>query len=134
MSKVANLIKMIWILQNQKITKIESLANELEVSARQIRRYRDELELAGVYIDSITGRYGGYVIKDRYIMIDNKSPDALIDLDFFIKLFGNLPIEDFDDIRINIALFKDDETLRKALLNIDSYDNLLKMFEIRCIS
>lgn len=30
-----------------------------------IRQYKNELEEAGIYIDSVTGKYGGYKIDDE---------------------------------------------------------------------
>lgn len=67
MSKISNMLNMIQILKDKKIHSIQSLAEKLEVSERMIRQYKLELEEAGIYIDSITGKYGGYKIED-----DNK--------------------------------------------------------------
>ena len=58
---------MIQILKDKKVHSIQSLSEDLEVSERMIRQYKLELEEAGIYIDSITGKYGGYKIED-----DNK--------------------------------------------------------------
>ncbi len=60
MSKISNILIMLKMLQSGKIYKIKELADILEVSPRQIRTYKNELEKAGVYIDSISGPYGGY--------------------------------------------------------------------------
>ncbi len=46
-------------------TKINCLADHLEVGKREIRRYRDDLEMAGFYIDSLTGSNGGYKLIDK---------------------------------------------------------------------
>lgn len=67
MSKISNMLNMIQILKDKKVHSIQSLSEELEVSERMIRQYKLELEEAGIYIDSITGKYGGYKIED-----DNK--------------------------------------------------------------
>lgn len=63
MSKVANMLNMIQILKDEKIHSIQELAERLEVSERMIRQYKVELEQAGIYINSITGKYGGYQIE-----------------------------------------------------------------------
>lgn len=63
MSKVSNMLKMLQILKDEKIHSIQNLAEELEVSERMIRQYKQELEQAGIYIHSITGKYGGYQIE-----------------------------------------------------------------------
>ena len=61
------MLNMIQILKDKKVHSIQSLSEDLEVSERMIRQYKLELEEAGIYIDSITGKYGGYKIED-----DNK--------------------------------------------------------------
>lgn len=63
MSKVANMLNMLQILKDEKIHSIQELAEKLEVSERMVRQYKVELEQTGIYINSITGRYGGYKIE-----------------------------------------------------------------------
>lgn len=63
MSKTANILKMVQILKDEKVHSIQELAEKLEVSERMIRQYKVELEQAGIYINSITGKYGGYQIE-----------------------------------------------------------------------
>lgn len=63
MSKVANMLNMVQILKDGKIHSIQELSEKLEVSERMIRQYKVELEQAGIYINSITGKYGGYKIE-----------------------------------------------------------------------
>lgn len=65
MSKISNMLNMIQILKDKKVHSIQSLSEDLEVSERMIRQYKLELEEAGIYIDSITGKYGGYKIEDE---------------------------------------------------------------------
>lgn len=67
MSKISNMLNMIQILKDKKVHSIQSLSEDLEVSERMIRQYKLELEEAGIYIYSITGKYGGYKIEN-----DNK--------------------------------------------------------------
>lgn len=63
MSKVANMLNMLQILKDEKVHSIQEVAEKLEVSERMIRQYKLELEQAGIYINSITGKYGGYQIE-----------------------------------------------------------------------
>lgn len=63
MSKVSNVLTMIEILQSGRKYSISELASELEVSERMIRLYKEEAEKAGIYIDTIMGPYGGYVLN-----------------------------------------------------------------------
>ena len=70
MSKVANMLNMVQILKDGKVNSLQSLAKELEVSVRMIRQYKVELEQAGIYIDSNTGKYGGYKLEQELNKID----------------------------------------------------------------
>ncbi len=63
MSKVSNVITMLELLQSGRKYSIFELSNELEVSERMIRVYKEDLEKAGIYIDTIMGPYGGYVLN-----------------------------------------------------------------------
>ena len=63
MSKLSNIITMIQLLQSGKKYSIKELSNVLEVSERMIRVYKEDLEKAGIYIDTIMGPYGGYVLN-----------------------------------------------------------------------
>lgn len=68
MSKVSNVLTMIQLLSAGRKYSIQELAERLEVSPRMIRVYRDEIEMAGIYIDSIRGPYGGYVLNQNINM------------------------------------------------------------------
>lgn len=63
MSKVSNVITMLSLLQSGKKYNIKELSSLLEVSERMIRVYKEDLEKAGIYIDTIMGPYGGYVLN-----------------------------------------------------------------------
>ena len=73
MSKIANMLNMVQILKDENIHSIKSLAQKLEVSERMIRKYKQELEQAGIYINSITGKYGGYQIdkENNFLKLEN---------------------------------------------------------------
>ena len=63
MSKLSNALLMIEYLSSGKKYSIKELSEKLEVSPRMVRVYKDELEKAGIYIDTIKGPYGGYVLN-----------------------------------------------------------------------
>ncbi len=73
MSKIANMLNMIQILKDENIHSIQSLAQKLEVSQRRVRSYKQELEQAGIYINSVTGKYGGYQIdkENNFLKLEN---------------------------------------------------------------
>ena len=70
MSKLSNLIYMIKLLQSGRKYTINELSKTLEVTPRMIRVYKDELEKAGIYIDSISGIYGGYLLNNKLTTIN----------------------------------------------------------------
>ena len=63
MSKISNCLLMLEYLENGRKYNIKELAEKLEVSERMVRSYKEELEKAGIFIDSIMGPYGGYVLN-----------------------------------------------------------------------
>ena len=70
MSKVGNALKMLAILKHRRIVSRKELAEILEVSEREISRYRDDLEGAGMHIRETRGRYGGYELVGRDYLLD----------------------------------------------------------------
>lgn len=63
MSKLSNAITMIELLNSGKKYSIDELSNILEVTPRMVRIYKEEIEKSGIYIDTIRGPYGGYVLN-----------------------------------------------------------------------
>ena len=88
MSKISNVLTMLQLLQPGKKYSINELSRELEVSARMIRIYKEDLEKAGIYVDTIMGPYGGYVLNQtiriparRFKMKDAKLLDRYISIE-----------------------------------------------------
>ncbi|MDG4657538.1 WYL domain-containing transcriptional regulator [Ectobacillus antri] len=82
MSKLSNALRMIELLHARKKMKISELAAELEVKERMIRNYRDELALAGIFVESDKGRDGGYYISNTSFFpvrnMSHKELEALV--------------------------------------------------------
>ena len=68
MSKISNVITMLELLESGRKYSIKELSDKLEVSERMIRVYKEDLEKAGIYIDTIMGPYGGYVLNQSIRM------------------------------------------------------------------
>ncbi|AOT70854.1 helix-turn-helix transcriptional regulator [Geosporobacter ferrireducens] len=69
MSSIGNALKLYLLLQSKGKMKIRDIAKELEVDERTVRRYRDDLEQAMIYIDSQAGKHGGYYLhNDNYLL------------------------------------------------------------------
>lgn len=62
MSKITNVLMMLDYLSTGKKYTIKQLSSKLGVTERMIRYYKQELESAGIYIDSFKGPNGGYYI------------------------------------------------------------------------
>lgn len=81
-SKLSNMLKMIILLQSRGKMKTQELSEILEVKERQIRTYRDEMEKAGIYVESRMGPNGGYCLeRDAYvppITVTSEEYEALI--------------------------------------------------------
>ena len=65
MSKVSNVLTMLEYLSSGRKYSIKELSKKLEVSPRMVRVYKEELEKAGICIDTIKGPYGGYVLNQN---------------------------------------------------------------------
>ena len=65
MGKIGNTLLMLKLLNGGKKYTIKELSEIIEVSPRQIRTYKEELEKAGIYIETISGRYGGYYYPSK---------------------------------------------------------------------
>ena len=86
MSKISNVLIMLQYLTSGRKYSINELAEKIEVSPRMIRTYKEELEKAGIYIDTIMGPYGGYVLNQtvRVPVRKFKLKDSIL-LDEYIK-------------------------------------------------
>lgn len=101
MAKLSNLLVMVELLKNGRKYSVKELADYLEVSERVIREYKVFLEEAGIYVESMKGPYGGYVLRQD----------------------TNLPIPNFN--KFDIELIKKcsnnlgDENLKEELKNLE---------------
>ena len=68
MSKLSNLLNMYLLLQGRNMMKVKELADIIEVSERTIKGYKEDLEKAGIYIGTKSGRYGGYFLENKMIL------------------------------------------------------------------
>jgi predicted DNA-binding transcriptional regulator YafY len=72
MSKLSNTLTMLQLLSSGRKYSIKELSETLEVTPRMIRVYKEDLEKAGIFIDTIMGPYGGYVLKQEIRIDTNK--------------------------------------------------------------
>lgn len=68
MGKLSNILTMAELLSSGRKYSISELATILEVTPRMIRFYKEELEKSGIYVDTIRGPYGGYILDTARIL------------------------------------------------------------------
>ena len=68
MSKVSNALTLLQLLSNNRKYSVKELAEILEVTPRMVRIYKQDLEKAGIYVDTISGPYGGYVLSYNVLL------------------------------------------------------------------
>jgi len=81
MAKFSNLLVMLQLLNTGKKYSVKELSSYLEVSERVVREYKLFLEEAGIYVDTIRGPYGGYVLRKNvnvpFLLFNNKDVEIL---------------------------------------------------------
>lgn len=110
MGKLGNTILMLKLLSNGRIYTINELSKIIEVSPRQIRTYKEELEKAGIYIDSYAGRNGGYGYSSK--IYKEEVGFDVNDLNNLEKIY--LELDDAKDIKNN--LYQTIEKVRSIVL------------------
>ncbi|KAB8127280.1 WYL domain-containing protein, partial [Gracilibacillus oryzae] len=105
MSKLSNCFAMVQLLMARNKMKIDELAEELEVKPRMIRQYKQELELAGIYIESERGANGGYYLDKKSIFpIRNFHSEEIRQLQIAIQAYLSKQPE--HDVTLRNALEK----------------------------
>lgn len=119
MSKISQIIRMIQLLNAGKKFSIRDLADELDISERMVRHYKNELEVAGIYITTIKGRYGGYVLDNKFILpavkINNKD----------IEVLSSMKSEKIKPLLNKLKVIVDEYDFNK----IDTYSDKFKTFQ-----
>ncbi len=80
MGKLSNIVTMIQLLNTGKKYTVDELSKILEVTPRMVRSYKEELDKAGIYVDTIMGPYGGYVLNQSIRMPVRKFRKKDVDL------------------------------------------------------
>ena len=121
MSKITNTILMIKLLSNGRVYSVKELSEELGVTERMVRYYKEQLEMDGYIIESFKGPGGGYYInKNDMININyfNK-----YDLEVLDKVQSEISTSDND------KLIKDFIELNKKLHSIYNTNKVLSEYD-----
>lgn len=98
MSKITNTILMIKLLSNGRVYSVKELSEELGVTERMVRYYKEQLEMAGYIIESFKGPGGGYYI--------NKND--MININYFNKY----DLEVLDKVQSEISTSDNDKLIK----------------------
>ena len=66
MSKISMMFKIVSLLQTRYIISTRKLADMLETSPRNIKAYIESLRIAGVPIEGLSGKNGGFFLSQVY--------------------------------------------------------------------
>ncbi len=82
MSKITNILNMYRLLLESTCISPKDIANELELSVRQVKTYKSDMINAGIPIKTKKGRGGGYYIDmfyDTSFKMSHIDDDVLMD-------------------------------------------------------
>lgn len=117
MSKISGVISMLQILSGGRKYSINELANELEVTPRMVRVYKEELEKAGIFIDSIRGPYGGYVLNQKvYLPRKEETQEKLNMSDQYRKIYNVITRALKEDKKVLLIYLSSDDVIRERVI------------------
>ncbi|WP_128893752.1 helix-turn-helix transcriptional regulator [Longirhabdus pacifica] len=100
MSKMDNLLSILWMLHSDHKITAKQIAEELEINIRTVYRYMDKLSASGVPIVSDTGHHGGYTLLKHFmeapLFFDHEEQTSLIHAVVFAKKAGYYGGESLD--------------------------------------
>lgn len=120
MSKITNALLMMKLLSNGRVYSVKELSEELGVTERMVRNYKEQLEMSGYIIESFKGLGGGYFInKNNFMNINffNK-----YDLEVLDRIENEVIINDNE-------LNKDFTELNKKLHSIYNSNKVLSEYK-----
>ncbi|MDE6141839.1 MAG: WYL domain-containing protein [Bacilli bacterium] len=130
MAKLANLLVMIELLKNGRKYSLDELSRILEVSKRTVREYKLFLEEAGIYVDTIMGPFGGYVLRQDVnlpkVNLGKKDIDVLNSLD--LNEDDKMKVANIID-KINVDILESDNREKNIAVAdkvLDIYNKLSK--------
>lgn len=120
MSKITNALLMMKLLSNGRVYSVKELSEELGVTERMVRNYKEQLEMSGYIIESFKGPGGGYFINKNNFMN--------------INFFNKYDLEVLDRIKNEVTindneLNKDFTELNKKLHSIYNSNKVLSEYK-----
>ena len=147
MSKITNALLMMKLLSNGRVYSVKELSDELGVTERMVRNYKEQLEMSGYIIESFKGPGGGYFInKNNFMNINffNKYDLEVLDrIENEVIINDNELNKDFTELNkklhsiynsnkvlseykdVNVLISKNDEKVKIINNCINNKNNLL---------
>lgn len=147
MSKITNALLMMKLLSNGRVYSVKELSEELGVTERMVRNYKEQLEMSGYIIESFKGPGGGYFInKNNFMNINffNKYDLEVLDrIENEVIINDNELNKDFTELNkklhsiynsnkvlseykdVNVLISKNDEKVKIINNCINNKNNLL---------
>ena len=97
MSKITNALLMLKLLSNGRVYQVKELSEQLGVTERMVRNYKEQLEDVGYIIESFKGPGGGYYLDKKSLMN--------------INYFNKYDLEILDRIEKEITILNDKELI-----------------------
>lgn len=147
MSKITNALLMMKLLSNGRVYSVKELSEELGVTERMVRNYKEQLEMSGYIIESFKGPGGGYFInknnfmninffnkydlevldriENEVIINDNELNKDFIELNKKLHSIynSNKVLSEYKDV--NVLISKNDEKIEIINNCINNKNNLL---------
>ena len=118
MSKISNVISFLQLLSSGRKYSINELANILEVTPRMVRVYKEELEKAGIFVDTIRGPYGGYVLNQKiYLPKKEEMQDKLNMSELDRKIYNVITRSLKEKRKVELTYVSSDGIIRKRIIH-----------------
>lgn len=118
MSKISNVISMLQLLSCGRKYSINELSNILEVTPRMVRLYKEELEKAGIFIDTIRGPYGGYILNQKiYLPKQEETQEKLNMTDLDRKIYNIVTKALKEKRKIKLTYLSSDNVVRNRIIH-----------------
>ncbi|MDU1053033.1 HTH domain-containing protein [Clostridium baratii] len=120
MSKLNNIIRMMFMLKSERVIKKKELAEKLGVNEKQVLRYKNALDEV-FNIVSVPGPSGGYKLEDTYFPFKEVlSEKEIMSLKFILKRmdFGDEEEEKYNNIldKINFSILNSENEYKGDII------------------
>ncbi|MFD3271091.1 helix-turn-helix transcriptional regulator [Paenibacillus dendritiformis] len=117
MSKIDNMMAILWMLNSGRKITAKQIAEKLEINIRTVYRYIDALSASGVPIISDTGHHGGYTLLNNFIksplLFDVDEKTALLHAAVFAQEAGYFLGEALDRATSKLTMYSNQEQERR---------------------